>query len=100
MTAPVPPGRVQAPPLTAGEWLDRLDQAHAAASPWAARRVHEALPALTSALRAVLALADEDDARRGDYGYRIRNGLDPSPGDRIRSAVTAALGVETTEAGQ
>jgi hypothetical protein len=105
--------------------LARLDEAHTAATPWfesvtrmfeglatvdpfgrpradAAAIVaeHNATPRLVAALRAVLALANEDDARRDDYGYRIRNGLDPSPGDRIRSAVHAALDVETTEAGQ
>jgi hypothetical protein len=137
----VQPAATEPGQVTAAEWLDALDQAHAAATPgpwitdghelyaahsvelgipseWVAETCdvddpqrgvanaaaivaeHNAWPRVSAALRAVLALADEDDARRGDYGYRIRNGLDPSPGDRIRTAVVAALGVETTEAGR
>jgi hypothetical protein len=68
---------------------------------------HNASPRLVAALRAVLALADEideDAARQApaaglsaeDYARSWR----ADAPNRIRSAVVAALGVETTEAGQ
>jgi hypothetical protein len=110
-------------------FLDALDQAHAAAmtGEWFATRnrvfaqrtgfeplisacerradaaaivaEHNALPALTSALRAVLALADDWDT--DDDARYSRNRIARSTAARaVRDAVRSALGVETTEAGQ
>jgi hypothetical protein len=109
--------------VTAAEFLDRLEQAHAAAwdevaglcdgsRRWTMRvPVDEArdsdtviATALTggekaaAALRAVLALADRLDE---DWeAVMVGHDHDECLGDIIRSAVHAALGVETTEAGQ
>jgi hypothetical protein len=138
--------------VTAAEWLDALDQAHAAATPgpWISDS-HElyqaipglpdisgdwlgetcriegdphhatsdadaalivaavnALPGLTAALRAVLALADEW-RYKGEYGWgpwqagegpEIEGAVLDDASHRLRAAVCAALGVETTGAGQ
>jgi hypothetical protein len=135
--------------VTAAEWLDRLDQAHAAATPgpWATYEAHgrdycdeawsflgirsmtgvlpqvaqthplwdseselagedaaaivaehNATPRLVAALRAVLSLADRLDE---DWeAVMVGHDHDECLGNIIRSAVVAALGVETTEAGQ
>jgi hypothetical protein len=133
--------------VTAAEWLDALDQAHAAAmtGEWFATRnrvfaqrtgfeplisacerradaaaivaEHNATPRLVAALRAVLEIcaAWEEEARQW-LDQAARNEADGFGmtaaaqrenasdallrADHVRSAVVAALGVETTEAGQ
>jgi hypothetical protein len=54
---------------------------------------HNHLPALIAAVRAVLALADEQDAELAARGF-VLDGRCILPGDAIRSAVAAALGAE------
>ena len=51
---------------------------------------HNALPALTSALRAVLDYADQLDAEAVARGLRLDRCI--PPGDALRAAVTDALG--------
>jgi hypothetical protein len=140
-------------PVTAAEWLDRLDQAHAAATPgpwWNesgtvhaplpfgrndgkpgpachpldaqgrngrdanadaefASVAYNANPGLVAAVRAVLELADDDEAvaeRATDYAskavtlgkqdyWETLSQVRSQSADRIRAAVGAALGVET-----